>query len=37
MSMYESLDLLIAAIGTLIALASTLIALLAFLNNRKKK
>ena len=37
MSMYESLDLLIAAIGTLIALASMLIALLAFLNNRKKK
>ena len=37
MSMYESLDLLIAAIETLIALASTLIALLAFLNNRKKK
>ena len=37
MTLYESLDLLIAAIGTLIALASMMIALLTFLRNRKKK
>ena len=37
MTLYEILDLSIAAIATIIALTSLLVALLTFLNNRKKK